>query len=103
MRRMQTEEDVEHIIKHCPKHHIERFVLLEALQKYNANRHIDIYDVVLCSNNYENYAKSMGIDTEAVDNAVKNFADWIHKRRDKNRKRKPEDHFPLVPRGPRAR
>jgi len=45
----------------------------------------------------------MGIDAEAVDNAIKNFADWINKRRSKNRKHKPEDHFPLVPRGPRAR
>ena len=42
------------------------------LEKHNLDAKIDLYDIVLCSNAYENYTKNTETDAEAIDNEIKN-------------------------------
>ena len=82
-------ETVRHITNECPAYQHERQILIEELIAHEVDENIDLYDIVLCSKKFEEHAKWPNQKTQQIDGAIKNFVDWVYRRRNCKKLKRP--------------
>jgi len=82
---MRKIETVRHITNECPAYQYERQILVKELIAHEIEENIDMYEIVLCSKKFEDHAKWPNQKTQQVDVAIKNFVDWVYRRRNCNK------------------
>ena len=64
-------------------------ILVEELIAHEVDENIDLYEIVLCGKKFEEHAKWPNQETQQVDRAIKNFADWVYRRRNCKKLKRP--------------
>jgi len=89
MRNMRRNRDSKTHNTLCPAYQYERQILVEELIAHEVDENIDLYDIVLCSKKLEEHAKWPNQKTQQIDGAIKNFVDWVYRRRNCKKLKRP--------------
>ena len=102
---MRENRDIRHITNECPAYQYERQILVEELIAHEVEENIDLYDIVLCSKKFEEHAKWLNQKAQQVERAIKNFVDWVYRRRNCNKLKRPatKSLLPVFLKRPKAR